>query len=95
MNSANKRASVDVLWARTKRSTCTYSSSAPRRHRQRHPDDVYYGRRDEIVQCRKEVSRRRLQQHGGYHRASRERETGRKSQSADDIRGLATTLRTR
>ncbi len=41
------------------------------------PADVYYGRRDEILQRRKEVSRRTLQQRRHYHRASRERETDR------------------
>ena len=41
------------------------------------PVDVYYGRREEIVQRRKEVSRRTLQQRRDYHRASRERESGR------------------
>jgi putative transposase len=39
------------------------------------PADVYCGRREEIVQRRKEVSRRTLQQRRDYHRSSRERET--------------------
>jgi transposase InsO family protein len=39
------------------------------------PADVYCGRREEIVQRRKEVSRRTLQQRRDYHRASRERES--------------------
>ncbi len=41
------------------------------------PADVYYGRRDEILQRRKEVSKRTLQQRRDYHRASRERESDR------------------
>jgi putative transposase len=39
------------------------------------PADVYYGRREEIVERRKEVSRRTLRQRRDYHRASRERES--------------------
>ena len=41
------------------------------------PADVYYGRRDEIPERRKEVSKRTLQQRRDYHRASRERESRR------------------
>jgi hypothetical protein len=41
------------------------------------PADVYYGGREEIVQRRKEVSGRTLQQRRDYHRASRERKSGR------------------
>jgi putative transposase len=41
------------------------------------PADLYYGRRDEIVERRKEVSKRTLQQRRYYHRVSRERESGR------------------
>ncbi len=39
------------------------------------PADVYHGRREEILERRKEVSRRTLQQRRDYHRASRERES--------------------
>jgi len=38
--------------------------------------DVYYGRREESVQRRKEVSGRALQQRRDHHRASSEQETG-------------------
>src|SRR3990172_4975252 len=41
------------------------------------PADAYYGRRQAILDRRKEVSRRTLQQRRAYHRASRERETAR------------------
>ncbi len=41
------------------------------------PPDVYYGRRDEILERRKEVSKRTLRLRRDYHRASRERETNR------------------
>jgi transposase InsO family protein len=39
------------------------------------PADVYHERREEILERRKEVSRRTLQQRSDYHRASRERES--------------------
>lgn len=39
------------------------------------PADLYCGRRDEIVERRKEVRQRTLQQRRAYHRTSRERET--------------------
>ena len=55
--------------------------------------DVYYGRREESVQRRKEVSRRALQQRRDHHRVSSEQETGRKClKSADDMQGLVTRL---
>lgn len=41
------------------------------------PEDVHYGRREKIVQRRKELGRRTLQQRGDHHRASRERDSGR------------------
>ena len=41
------------------------------------PADLYCGRRDEIVECRREVSKRTLQQRRHYHRVSRELESGR------------------
>ena len=41
------------------------------------PADAHYGRRQAILDRRKEVSRRTLQQRRAYHRASRERETAR------------------
>ena len=57
------------------------------------PADVYYGRREESVQRRKEISRRALQQRRDHHRASSEQETGRKCpKSADDMQGLVTRL---
>jgi transposase InsO family protein len=41
------------------------------------PADAYYGRREEIRERRKEISKRTLQQRRNYHRASRERESHR------------------
>ncbi len=41
------------------------------------PADAYYGRRQAILDRRKEVRQRTLQQRRSYHRASRERETAR------------------
>ncbi len=41
------------------------------------PADVYYGRRDEILERRKEVSKRALQQRRDYHRSKQEREADR------------------
>jgi transposase InsO family protein len=41
------------------------------------PADVYYGRREEIRERRKEITKRTLQQRRDYHRASRERESHR------------------
>lgn len=41
------------------------------------PADAYYGRREEIRERRKEISKRTLQQRRSYHRASRERESHR------------------
>lgn len=40
------------------------------------PADLYYGRRDEIVERRKELIKRTLQQRRDYHQVSRERESG-------------------
>jgi hypothetical protein len=41
------------------------------------PADAYYGRREEIRERRKEISKRTPQQRRNYHRASRERESHR------------------